>query len=39
MERKMKEIMPYINEANLTSKELQRNIQFRSRIIKKPIPG
>lgn len=39
MEKKMKEILPYLNEANLTAKDLQRKVEFKSRIIKKPIPG
>jgi hypothetical protein len=39
MEKKMKDILPYLNEANLTAKDLQRKVVFKSRIIKKPIPG
>lgn len=39
MEKKMKEILPYLNEANLTAKDLQRKVEFKSRIIKKPILG
>jgi hypothetical protein len=39
MEKKMKDILPYLNEANLTAKDLQRKVEFKSRIIKKPIPG
>ena len=39
MEKKMKEILPYLNEANLIAKDLQRKVEFKSRIIKKPIPG